>query len=106
MLKIMALMKRNEDMTMEEFRLWVETRHPRLVTAIPGLLGYKVNVCLKDDPARPYDAVNELWFEKDAARVAGFSSKAGRDAAADAAAHCLLRTHLLVDEKEILRDSG
>lgn len=106
MLKIMALMKRSEEMTMEEFRVWAETRHPKLVTAIPGLLGYKVNVCLKDDPDRPYDAVNELWFEKDAMRVAAFSSKAGRDAVADAAAHCLLRTHLLVDEKEIVRGSG
>ena len=106
MLKIMALMKRSEDMTIDEFRVWVGTRHPKLVTEIPGLIGYKVNICLRDDPTRLYDAVNELWFEKDAARVAGFSSKAGRNAAADAAAHCLLRTHLLVEEREILRGAG
>ncbi len=103
MLKIMSMLKRNDDMTLDEFRKWAQLRHPRIAAEIPGLVAYKVNVCLTDDPARPYDAVNELWFESDAARVHGFAAKAGRDAAADVAAHCRTRTHLLVAELEVIR---
>jgi uncharacterized protein (TIGR02118 family) len=99
MLKILSLMKRKEDMSYEAFRAWALTEHPHLAQKLPGLKGYRMNVPLKENAESPYDAVSEMWFESDEARIAAFGTEAGKAAGGDAAAHCASRFHFLAEEK-------
>lgn len=97
MLKLISLLKRNEEMSKDEFREWVTVGHADYAKAIPGLRKYVVNVTIDDDEF-PYDAVNEMWFDSEEARVAGFASEAGAAAGGDAAAHASERVHLKTTE--------
>jgi uncharacterized protein (TIGR02118 family) len=98
MLKVMSLLKRAEGLSREEFATWVTQDHLEYAKKLPGLRKYTVNVSAGDDPA--YDAVNELYFDDDDARVAAFGSEFGKAAAADAGAHTSSRVHLLTTEYE------
>lgn len=100
MLKVMSLLKRKEGMSFEDFRRWALEEHPEKAKAIPGLRKYTVNVLVSENDDLPADAVNELYFDDDDARVAAFASEAGKAAGGDATAHCSSRTHLLVQEAE------
>jgi uncharacterized protein (TIGR02118 family) len=102
MLKVISLLKRKEDMSLDEFRKWALEEHPLLGKKLPGMLHYRMSVVLNDDPSLPADAVSEFWFADDAARQAAFSTPEGQAAAADAAAHCSSRVHLLSEEKIII----
>ena len=98
MLKVMSLMKRREDMSLEDFRNWATIEHPPLAKELPGLRGYRMNVAVQENPDAPYDAVSEMWFDDDAARAAAFATDAGKAAGGDAAGHCSSRFHLLTEE--------
>ncbi len=102
MLKVISLLKRKESISLEAFRAWALEEHPPLGKKMPGLRAYRMSVVQADDPALPYDAVSELWFDDNDARVAAFATPAGQAAAADAIAHCAARVHLLTEEKVIL----
>ena len=99
MLKVMSLLKRKEGMSFEEFRNWAKNDHPKLAVKIPGMRGYRMNVPLKESPDLPYDAISEMWWDSDEARLAGFASEEGQAAGGDAAAHCASRFHYMVEEK-------
>jgi uncharacterized protein (TIGR02118 family) len=102
MLKVISLLKRKEGMSLEEFRTWALDEHPELGKKLPGMRHYRMSVVLNDDPALPYDAVSEMWFDDDAARVAAFGTPAGEAAKNDAVAHCASRVHLLTEEKVLI----
>jgi uncharacterized protein (TIGR02118 family) len=102
MLKVISLMKRREGMSLEEFRNWALEEHPLLGKKLPGMRHYRMSVLLDDNPSLPADAVSEFWFDDNAARQAAFATPEGQAAAADAAAHCSSRTHLLTEEKVII----
>ncbi|MGD2050429.1 MAG: EthD family reductase [Chloroflexota bacterium] len=102
MLKVISLMKRREDMSLEEFRQWALEEHPSLGKKLPGLRHYRMSVVMEDDPDLPYHAVSEFWFDDNDARVAAFAMPEGKAAAADAAAHTSSRVHLLTEEAVIL----
>jgi uncharacterized protein (TIGR02118 family) len=98
MLKVMSLLKRRDGLSLDEFKRWAELEHPKLAMQIPGMEGYRMNVCLVENASAPCDAVSEMWFADEAARVSGFATDAGKAAAADAASHCASRTHLMLHE--------
>jgi uncharacterized protein (TIGR02118 family) len=102
MLKVISLLKRKEELTLEDFRKWAQDEHPPLGKQLPGLRHYRMSVVLDDDPNLPYDAVSEFWFDDNEARLAAFATEAGKAAAGDAAAHCSARVHLLTEEKVIV----
>jgi uncharacterized protein (TIGR02118 family) len=102
MLKVISLLKRKEDMSLEAFRKWALEEHPPLGKKLPGIRHYRMSVILQDNPDLPYHAVSEFWFDDDAARQAAFATPQGKAAAEDAAAHCSSRTHLLTEEKVII----
>ena len=102
MLKVISLLKRNEELNFEEFRTWALEEHPPLGKKLPGIRKYRMSVVLEDNPDLPCDAVSEFWFDDDAARQAAFATEAGKAAGSDAAAHCSSRTHLLTEEKVII----
>jgi uncharacterized protein (TIGR02118 family) len=96
MLKLISLMKRKEGMSKEEFTQWVTVDHLAFAKEIPGLRKYVVNVSVDDDA--PYDSANEMWFDDEDARAAGFGSDAGKAAGGDAAAHTSERVHVKTTE--------
>ena len=102
MLKVISLLKRKEDISLEDFRKWALEEHPSLGKQIPGMRHYRMSVVLEDDPNNPADAVSEFWFDDNEARIAGFGTPQGKAAAEDAAAHCSNRIHLLTEEQVII----
>ena len=100
MLKVMSLLKRKEGMSFEEFKTRILVDHRKFADEIPGLRKYTVNILANQNDDLPADAVNELYFDDEAARVAGFASDAGKAAGGDAAAHTSSRTHLLMIENK------
>jgi len=102
MLKVLSLMKRKEGMGYDAFRNWALNEHPSLAEKLPGLRGYRMNVPVKENPDSPYDAVSEMWFDSDEARLAAFATEAGKAAGADAAAHCASRFHFLAEERVVI----
>ncbi|BCB77781.1 hypothetical protein GCM10022251_38960 [Phytohabitans flavus] len=99
MLKVVSLLKRAEGLSKEEFAKWVVEDHLEFAKKLPGLRKYTVNVAVADDA--PYDAVNELYFDDEEARVAAFASEDGKAAAADAGAHTSSRVHVLATPHEL-----
>ena len=100
MLKVISLLKRAEGLSKEDFAKWVVDDHFEFAKNLPGLRRYTVNVAVADDAA--FDAVNEMWFDDEAARAAAFASDAGKAAAGDAGAHTSNRVHVLSTEHELL----
>jgi uncharacterized protein (TIGR02118 family) len=96
MLKLISLMKRKDGMTKEEFIQWATVDHAPFAREIPGMRKYVVNVTEAEDA--PFDAANEMWFDDEDARAAGFGSDAGKAAGGDAAAHTSERIHLKTTE--------
>ena len=43
-----------------------------------------MNVPIKENPDLPYDAISEMWWDSDEARLAGFGTDEGKAAGADA----------------------
>ena len=102
MLKVISLLKRKEGMAFEAFRQWALVERPPLGKKLPGIRRYRMSVVLEDNPALPYDAVSEFWFDDNEARLAAFATEEGKAAGADAAAHSSARVHLLTEEKILI----
>ena len=65
--KVFSLIKRREDMSLDEFRTWILEEHAPKGRTLPGLREYHVSVIEADDPALPYHAVTELYFDDEEA---------------------------------------
>jgi uncharacterized protein (TIGR02118 family) len=102
MLKVFSLIKRREDLSLDEFRTWVLEQHAPMGRELPGLREYHVSVIDTDDPSLPYHAVTELYFDDEDAFKAAFASDAGKAAGADVAAHASDRVRLLTSEAKII----
>lgn len=90
MIKVMAVLKRKEGMTREEFIHYWRTTHIPMVKTLPGIRKFVCNVVVDDfeQPNYPavevYDGCSELYFDDlDAARHA-FNSEQGRKNGQDA----------------------
>lgn len=102
MLKVVSLLKKKDDYSLEQFRKWALEDHPNLGSKLPGMRHYRMSVVLEEGPDLPYHAVSEFWFDDDEARLAAFATPEGKAAAEDAALHCATRVHLLTEEKIII----
>ena len=102
MLKVFSLIKRREDMSLEEFRRWILQEHAPKGRELPGLRQYHVSVIDADDDSLPYHAVTELYFDDEDAFTAAFASEAGKAAGADVAAHASDRVRLLTSSEQII----
>ena len=102
MLKVISLIKRREDLPLDEFRTWALEEHPAKGRDLPGLREYRMSVVENDDPALPYHAVSELYFDDEEAFAAAFATEAGKAAGADVAAHASDRVRLVTREERII----
>ncbi|MDR2254418.1 MAG: EthD family reductase [Arthrobacter sp.] len=72
-LKIVAVVKKRDDLSREEFlHEWHEV-HPRLVRALPGLRQYRQNPSIEHHSAWPFDGIAELFFDSKAAIAAAYA---------------------------------
>jgi uncharacterized protein (TIGR02118 family) len=102
MIKVLSMMKRKEGLSLDEFRHWLTQEHVKFARQIPGLLRFVVNIPETDSPDNPFDAVNELYFEDEAAMKHAFSSEAGQASGADALAHISARSRLITIEHRLI----
>jgi uncharacterized protein (TIGR02118 family) len=100
MIKVMALMKRKEGLSHEEFRKWLMDEHVAFARKLPGMRKYTCNVLRTETPDAPFDGVSEMYFDDEAAMAAAFSTDEGKAAGGDAAAHCANRFRMVCDEKQ------
>jgi uncharacterized protein (TIGR02118 family) len=98
MIKILAMIKRKEGTSLEDYRKWATVDHPKLARNIPSMIKYTVNVVIKDDPSNPFDSISEMWFDSEETAAAAFASDGGKAAGADAAAHASNRVRLMTHE--------
>lgn len=109
MIKLIALLKRRDGLSREEFhRRWL-LEHTRLSSQLPGCLNYRINLCLPDQPPDlgeepPYDGTAELWWESREAMEASFASAIARIAGADADSFCSVRVHLYTEEFQVVEN--
>lgn len=87
MIKLIALVSRRPDLTVDEFaRYWIDVHAPLAAAQEP--LGYSINVRTEhqpDDALGDVDGVAEIWWRDYGHMEAGLSSSAGVIAAADVA---------------------
>lgn len=102
MIKVFSLIRRREDLSLDEFRAWALEEHAPKGRSLPGLRRYSMSVIEADDPDLPYHAVSELYFDDEDAFKAAFASEAGRAAGADVAAHASSRVRLVTREAKII----
>ena len=102
MLKVFSLIKRREDLSLDEFRTWALEEHAPKGRNLPGLRQYSMSVVEADDPDLPYHAVSELYFDDAESFAAAFASEAGKAAGADVAAHASSRVRLVTREERII----
>jgi uncharacterized protein (TIGR02118 family) len=102
MIKVLSMMKRKEGLSLDEFRHWLTEEHVKFARQIPGLLKFVVNIPETDSPDNPFDAVNELYFDDEAAMQRAFSSEEGKASGADALEHISTRSRLITIEHRLI----
>ncbi len=90
MIKMIALVKKLEGLSREEFvQRWVQ-EHTKL-SGVLGMKGYRINVALEPQPGEnrpPYDGTAEIWWEDETAMFAALNSPAGVLAGKDTERFC------------------
>jgi len=100
--KLIALLKRGEGMSREEFAgRWVD-EHAPLTLRFPNLKGYRINVALEEyqeiEGELPYDGTAELWWDSLEDMQADYASDAAAAAVADAESFTSVLTHIYTVE--------
>jgi uncharacterized protein (TIGR02118 family) len=87
MIRIMLLLHRRSDLSVEEFRRHWHGEHQALLVRLPGLRRLVLNDVLPspDGAPGPCDGIAEDWFESPEAMQAAFASVEGQAVAADTA---------------------
>ena len=96
MFKAMILLKRKDEYSQREFRIWWLGEHAQLAIQLPGLKKLCFNPA--EDEAALYDGVAELWFETEGDFTEAYKTELGKAVAADSMAHVARRDRLFVEE--------
>jgi uncharacterized protein (TIGR02118 family) len=85
MYKLIGLLKRPPEMSLEEFHQWWLKDHAALVKRFPGLTKYAINLSVTPD--QPFDGMAEVWFEKKEDLEKIFTLPEGQTARQSATSH-------------------
>lgn len=88
MVKALSYFRRRPELTVEAFQDYWRSKHPEVVTRLPGIRGYVQSHTLTEGyrKGRPlYDGIAEVWFEDTAAMRALAGTPAMRAVEADEA---------------------
>jgi uncharacterized protein (TIGR02118 family) len=102
MIKIVSMMKRQEGMSIDDFRNWALNEHAKLGAQFPKIRHYRMSVVVSDHADGPYDAVSELYFDTLEDFQAALGTDIGAQAGADIKAHCAPERFRLVTEEKII----
>jgi uncharacterized protein (TIGR02118 family) len=108
MVKALTFIKRKPGMSVEDFQSYWRTKHPRVVTALPGVRRYVQSHTLlagyrKGEPV--HDGIAEVWFDDSQALRASAAAPAYRDVQADEAKFIDRGTMgMIVTEDHVIKD--
>jgi len=74
MVKVIALINKQDELSRDEFLQHWQVDHPPLVWALPGLRRYVQNLSISHARAWAYDGAAELWFDSVRDVAAAFDS--------------------------------
>ncbi len=100
MFKVMILLKRKEELSKDDFKIWWMNEHAKLATQLPGLKKICFNLVKNEDSL--YDGVSELWFDSEDAFTESYQSETGKFVIADSMKHVSSRNGLIVEENMLL----
>jgi hypothetical protein len=102
--KLMAALKRRNDLTRSDFKTWWIDRHAPFVVAFPELRRYQVNV-VEDGPESFVDGVAEVCFADLPALQRIMSRSDVRNVQQDSQVHTQARYRMFVEEHVVLASS-
>jgi uncharacterized protein (TIGR02118 family) len=107
MVKLIALVRKRDGMEVDAFRRYWLDVHAPLAAAIPGMLGYRINLAGDPGAMTPaaYDGSAEIWFESRAKMDAGLASPQGI-IAGDDTAHFAASIEFIVTDETIILPKG
>jgi uncharacterized protein (TIGR02118 family) len=100
MFKAMILLKRNEDISKEDFTSWMLNDHAPLARQLPGLRKAVFNI-VDPETEDGIDTISELWFDSQKDFEAAYATEKGKAVAADSLARVSSRIRLFIDEHSI-----
>jgi len=109
MVKVITVLKRKAGMPVEEFQHYWRTRHPDVVTRLPGVRRYVQSHTLRSlygDGEPLYDGIAEVWADDTGALRAMTRSPAHADLKADEARFIdRARMAVIITEDHVIRDA-
>ena len=100
MFKVVGLIKRPEGMEFGAFKTWWLTEHAPKVQKWPGLVQYRINLCITPD--QDFDGMAEVWFKTREEMDAIFSTPEGQTARGSASTGSGELSILLTEEHVIV----
>lgn len=99
--KLVAALKRREDLTRGEFKSWWLERHAPIVVAFPELGRYQVDI-VEEGPERFCDGIAEVSFVDLATLQRIMSTKQVKDTQHDSQVHTRARYRMFVEEHPVI----
>lgn len=63
MIKVVAILRKKQGLSRQEFLHYWNVEHPEYVRRLPGLRRYRQNPAIDHHTEWPYDGMAELWFD-------------------------------------------
>jgi hypothetical protein len=99
--KLVAALKRREDLTRNEFKSWWLDRHAPVVVAFPELGRYQVDI-VDEQPERFVDGIAEVSFKDLPTLQRIMSTKQVKDTQHDSQLHTRARYRMFVEEHRVI----
>lgn len=100
--KLVAALKRRDDLTRGEFKCWWLERHAPIVVAFPELGRYQVDI-VENGPERFVDGIAEVAFKDLPTLQRIMSTKQVKDTQQDSQDHTRARYRMFVEEHRVIR---
>ncbi|MGH8000041.1 MAG: EthD family reductase [Brasilonema sp.] len=80
MIKLICLINRPSDKTLDEFKFWWLNHHAKVAAKLPNLRRYKIcTVVPESNDEMPFDGVAELYFDSREDMENAFASEQGQE---------------------------
>ena len=99
--KLVAALKRREDLSRDEFKSWWLDRHAPVVVAFPELGRYQVDI-VDEQPERFVDGIAEVSFKDLPTLQRIMSTKQVKDTQHDSQVHTRARYRMFVEEHRLI----
>ena len=101
MFKAVIILKRNENLSFDEFKSHWQTNHASLVQQLPGIRKAIFNFDQANGKGE-IDAISELWFDSEEDFTNAYASEIGQQVAEDSLSKVSRRERILVEEFSVV----